>query len=144
LAWKMDTNRRVALFGPWGNRTDLWQILPKVSKEAGRRVQEGNAPPGRKRIRTERGRSMKKITATDSLVLSIPERIQLVEDIWDTIAAKADSVELTEEEKRIVDDRLEAYHRNPDAGSPWKDVFKRITNRQWNIQSWSGLRLKVI
>ena len=73
---------------------------------------------------------MKKITATDSLVLSIPERIQLVEDIWDTIAAKADSVELTEEEKRIVDDRLEAYHRNPDVGSPWEDVFKRITNRQ--------------
>jgi putative addiction module component (TIGR02574 family) len=73
---------------------------------------------------------MKKITATDSLVLSIPERIQLVEDIWDTIAAKADSVEFTKEEKRIVDARLEAYHRNPDVGSPWEDVFKRITNRQ--------------
>jgi putative addiction module component (TIGR02574 family) len=28
---------------------------------------------------------MKKITATDVLELSIPERIQLVEDIWDTI-----------------------------------------------------------
>lgn len=73
---------------------------------------------------------MKKITATDSLVLSIPERIQLVEDIWDTIAAKADSVELTKEEKRIVDDRLEAYQSNPDVGSPWEDVFKRTTNRQ--------------
>lgn len=44
--------------------------------------------------------TMKKITATDTLELSIPERIQLVEDIWDTITAKADSVELTEEEKR--------------------------------------------
>ena len=29
---------------------------------------------------------MKQITATDALALSIPERIQLVEDIWDTIA----------------------------------------------------------
>jgi len=28
---------------------------------------------------------MKKITATDTLELSIPERIQLVEDIWDTL-----------------------------------------------------------
>ena len=27
---------------------------------------------------------MKKITVTDSLNLSIPERIQLVEEIWDT------------------------------------------------------------
>lgn len=73
---------------------------------------------------------MKKITATDSLTLSIPERIQLVEDIWDTIAAEAQSVELTEEEKKIIDTRLEAYHKNPDLDSPWKDVSKRILNRQ--------------
>ena len=43
---------------------------------------------------------MKKPTAIDALDLSIPERIQLVEDIWDTIAVKADLVELTEEEKK--------------------------------------------
>ena len=69
---------------------------------------------------------MKKITATDSLTLSIPERIQLVEDIWDTIATKAEPVELTEDEKRIIDERLEAYHKNPGSGSPWEDVYKRI------------------
>lgn len=73
---------------------------------------------------------MKKITATDSLTLPIPERIQLVEDIWDTIAAEAQSIELTEDEKRIIDERLEAYHRNHDLGSPWKDVYKRILSRQ--------------
>lgn len=56
---------------------------------------------------------MKKITATDTLELSIPERIQLVEDIWDTIVAQADSLELTENEKKIIDERLEAYHTNP-------------------------------
>ncbi|MDD2717500.1 MAG: addiction module protein [Candidatus Wallbacteria bacterium] len=33
----------------------------------------------------------------------MPERIQLVEDIWDTIAVKADSIELTEKEKKIID-----------------------------------------
>jgi putative addiction module component (TIGR02574 family) len=74
--------------------------------------------------------TMKKITATDTIALSIPERIQLVEDIWDTIAAEAQSIELTEEEKRIIDERLEAYHRNPDLGSPWKNVYKRILKRQ--------------
>jgi len=73
---------------------------------------------------------MKKITATDSLILSIPERIQLVEDIWDTIAEKTELVELTEEEKKIVDERLEAYHRNPELGSPWDDVYKRIVNKR--------------
>ncbi len=71
---------------------------------------------------------MKEITATDTLDLSIPERIQLVEDIWDTIASEADSIELTEDEKRIIDERLDAYHRNPDMGSPWEDVLKRLMN----------------
>ncbi|MBI4287322.1 MAG: addiction module protein [Chloroflexi bacterium] len=73
---------------------------------------------------------MKKITATDSLTLPISERIKLVEDIWDTIASEAEAVELTEEEKRIIDERLDAYHKNPDLGSPWADVYKRILNRK--------------
>ncbi|MDP2681536.1 MAG: addiction module protein [Deltaproteobacteria bacterium] len=73
---------------------------------------------------------MKQITATDTLALSIPERIQLVEDIWDTIAAEPEAIELTAEEKKIIDERLEAYHRNPDLGSPWEDVYKRIAAKQ--------------
>jgi putative addiction module component (TIGR02574 family) len=73
---------------------------------------------------------MKQITAADALTLSIPERIQLVEDIWDTIATEPEAIELTEEEKRMIDERLEAYHRNPDLGSPWEDVYKRIAAKQ--------------
>jgi putative addiction module component (TIGR02574 family) len=73
---------------------------------------------------------MKQITATDALALSIPERIQLVEDIWDTIAKEPEEIELTSEEKRIIDERLEAYHRNPYLGSPWEDVYKRIVSKQ--------------
>ncbi|MCL0042467.1 addiction module protein [Thermodesulfovibrionales bacterium] len=73
---------------------------------------------------------MKTFAATDTLGLSIPERIQLVEDIWDTIAVEADLVELTEEEKKIIDERLEAYHQNPNLGSPWGEVFKRIVSKK--------------
>ncbi len=56
---------------------------------------------------------MKHITATDTLELSVPERIQLVEDIWDTISNEPEAVQLSDEEKIIIDERLEAYHRNP-------------------------------
>ena len=73
---------------------------------------------------------MKKITAADTLELSIQERILLVEDIWDTIASEADAVELSDAEKAIIDERLEAYHANPEVGSPWEDVFKRITAKK--------------
>ena len=72
---------------------------------------------------------MKPLTAADALSLSIPERIQLVEDIWDTIAAQGDAVELTPEEKAVVDARLEAYHKDPSAGAPWAEVFERLRSR---------------
>lgn len=70
---------------------------------------------------------MKRMTVADTLELSIPERIQLVEDIWDTIAAQADVIELNEQEKMIIEERLDAYHKNPCAGSLWEDVVKKIT-----------------
>ena len=54
----------------------------------------------------------------------------MVEDVWDTIATEAEAIELTEDEKKIIDERLEAYHRNPDLGSPWEDVYKRIVNKR--------------
>ncbi len=69
---------------------------------------------------------MRKTTVTDTLSLSIPERIVLVEDIWNSIAAKADAIELTNKEKQIIDQRIEAYHCNPNAVSPWNEVYQRI------------------
>jgi putative addiction module component (TIGR02574 family) len=76
---------------------------------------------------------MENIRVTDTLKLSIPERIQLVEDIWDTIASETESIELTENEKKIIDERLEAYHKNPDEGSPWDEVYKRIVSKKNEI-----------
>lgn len=72
---------------------------------------------------------MRTISVLDTLNLSIPERIQLVEDIWDSIAAEAELIELTDNEKKILDKRLQAYRLNPEAGSPWEDVYKRITQK---------------
>ena len=66
----------------------------------------------------------------DALELSIPERIELVEDIWDTITAEPVSIKLTEDEKRIIDTRLETFHQNPELGSPWEDVYNKIVNNQ--------------
>ena len=72
---------------------------------------------------------MRNITVADTLGLSIPERIQLVEEIWDTIVSKVDAIQLTGEEKKIIDDRLEAYYKDPEAGSPWEEVYKRILSK---------------
>ena len=42
------------------------------------------------------------------------------------VTLKADSISLTENDKRIIDERLEAYHKNPNLGSPWEEVYKRF------------------
>jgi putative addiction module component (TIGR02574 family) len=72
---------------------------------------------------------MEKITISDLLELSISERIQLVEDLWDSIATVPEAVMLTEAQKEELDRRLDAYHKNPDAGSPWESVKERIRKR---------------
>jgi putative addiction module component (TIGR02574 family) len=67
--------------------------------------------------------------AKDILSLSVPERILLVEDIWDSIAEIPEEVPLSAAQKQELDLRLDAYHQNPNVGSPWLAVRERIRNR---------------
>lgn len=60
---------------------------------------------------------------TDILQMTIAERIQLAEDIWDSIAAVPEALPLTDAEREELNCRLELYERNPDEGIPWA-VFK--------------------
>ena len=69
---------------------------------------------------------MGKLAKHDILDLSVSERIQLVEDIWDSIAEVPDSLNLTDEQKTELDKRLDAYHQDPTNGSPWDEVLSRI------------------
>lgn len=73
---------------------------------------------------------MSKFSAADVLELPVSERLQLVEDIWNTIAAFPEKLELTDEERRLIDQRLQARDQNPAAGSPWVEVYSRITSRR--------------
>jgi len=73
---------------------------------------------------------MNKFTAADVLELPVAERLQLVSDIWDSIAEAPEALELTAEDKRLIDERLAARLKNPGAGSPWREVYARITSRK--------------
>jgi putative addiction module component (TIGR02574 family) len=61
--------------------------------------------------------------------LSVAERLQLVQEIWDSIADEQDQIPLTEEQKKEIDRRLEAYRANPDSGIPWEVVRARAEER---------------
>ena len=65
-------------------------------------------------------------TITDLLQLSLDERIQLVEDLWESIAKDPEALSLTEAQKLELDRRLDDYHRHPEASSPWSVVRERM------------------
>jgi putative addiction module component (TIGR02574 family) len=69
---------------------------------------------------------MAKVTMADVLELSVAERIQLVEDIWDSVATTPQPIVLTEAQRTELDRRLEDYHQHPDEGTPWELLKKSI------------------
>jgi len=69
---------------------------------------------------------MQTINSPEILSLSISERIQLAEDIWDSIAADQNTVEITEMQKNELDKRLAEYALSPDDGVTWNEVRKRL------------------
>lgn len=72
----------------------------------------------------------------DILKLSVPERILMVEAIWDSIADNCENMELSDEAKLLLDERLGAHQENPDEGSEWKDVKARIKINS-NVQAYN-------
>lgn len=67
-----------------------------------------------------------KVEISDILELPVSKRIQLAQEIWDSIAEVPEAVSLTDSDKREIDRRLEAYYADPQAGSTWQEVKARI------------------
>ena len=62
--------------------------------------------------------------------LSTAERIQLMEEIWDSIAAgPEDALPLTDAQKQDLQRRLADYAANPQAGSTWEEVKARLQGK---------------
>ncbi len=58
--------------------------------------------------------------------LSVAEKIQIVEDIWDSISNTPEELSLSEDEKMELDKRLESYRKNPDEGVEWETLKKNL------------------
>jgi len=58
--------------------------------------------------------------------LPLDERIKLVEDIWDSIAAEQDSLPLTESQQEELNRRLDAFEFDGEPGQPAKAVLESI------------------
>jgi len=67
--------------------------------------------------------------AKDYRKLSIPERLELVEDIWDSIAQDADDFPLSDENKIELDRRLAAHRQDPESTIPWSAIRGELFER---------------
>lgn len=66
-------------------------------------------------------------TSIDDLrKLPVTERLEIVESLWDSIAADADQLLLTDHQAEELDRRLAAHESNPAEGVSWPELRDRL------------------
>ena len=60
---------------------------------------------------------------------SIEDRIKLVQEIWDSIAADSAAVPLTDPQRAELDRRIADHEANPDDVVPWEEVKASVAER---------------
>ncbi len=69
---------------------------------------------------------MRSGTLVEVLRLPLPERIELVQAVWDSVVAESAEVPVTEEQKAVLDSRLAALEADPVAETPWPEVLAAL------------------
>jgi putative addiction module component (TIGR02574 family) len=64
------------------------------------------------------------------LSLSVKKRLEILEEIWDSIAADPDAIILTTAQKKELDRRKREHRADPTAAMPWSKVRSRLQNRK--------------
>ncbi|HEY2930341.1 MAG TPA: addiction module protein [Acidobacteriota bacterium] len=70
------------------------------------------------------------VSVKDILALSVSERIQLIEEIWDSILAEPELIPVTAAQRKELDRRKRAHRRDPSAAKPWSEVRARLERRR--------------
>ena len=59
-------------------------------------------------------------------LLSLDDRLVLVEEIWNSIAAKPDALPLTEDQKELLGRRRADLDANPDNVLTWDEIKRHV------------------
>lgn len=58
--------------------------------------------------------------------LSVAERIQLVEDVWDSIATSDEELPIPDSHRQELARRREEHRRHPEYVIPWEEVRREL------------------
>lgn len=70
---------------------------------------------------------MNTTSLSDLLKLSPAERIQLAQDLWDSVPEE--SIPLTEEQVLELERRLAEHRANPESARAWEEIRERLRAR---------------
>jgi len=73
---------------------------------------------------------MTRLSLDDIQQLSVSERIQLAEQIWDSIVETPDALPIPESQIHELDRRLKLHNEDPEAAQPWSTIRSRFTDSE--------------
>ena len=62
--------------------------------------------------------------------LSVADRLQLLEEIWDSLAATPEAIPVTDTQRKELGRRRRAHARNPSAAKSWAEVRAKLRRRK--------------
>ena len=66
----------------------------------------------------------------DVLSLTVTNRLQLIEEIWDTLAATPEAIPVTDAQRKELARWRRAHARNPSAAKSWDEVRAKLERRR--------------
>jgi putative addiction module component (TIGR02574 family) len=64
--------------------------------------------------------------AIDIEKLAPEERLQLIDELWESLRARPEAVRLTQAQRDELDRRLDALDRGEGEATPWDEVKRRL------------------
>jgi len=68
----------------------------------------------------------KPLTQMNIQELSVSDRIRMAEELWDSILEDQASIEVTDAQKKVLEQRIKSYSSTPSEGSTWEEVNDRL------------------
>ena len=69
---------------------------------------------------------MSRVSLEHILELPAEERLEIAQEIWESVFDHPQAIPLTNAQKEELERRWQAFERNPDEGEPWEDVKKSL------------------
>lgn len=69
---------------------------------------------------------MPSFNPADFRSLSVPERLTLIEAVWESLEERQDEIPLSDEQRALLDERIAEMDANPGNGITWDQLMAKL------------------